>query len=68
MEKKTSSRKTIKRVFKEFTEVQATVAYLLIGQALEEGRYDKEGLVLFDGEERMVIDFLLNEAMEEYYK
>ena len=68
MEKKTSSRKTIKRVFKEFTEVQATVAYLLIGQALEEGRYDKEGLVLFDGEERMVIDFLLNEAMEGHCK
>ena len=59
-----NSSKTVSDIFDNLSEVQRTIAYELIGQALEIGDYDKEALVMFNNEERIVIDYLLYQAMK----
>ena len=55
--------KTVGDVFVNMNELQQEIAYEMIGQALEDGTYDKEALVMFNKEEQMVIKFLLLNAM-----
>lgn len=56
------SQKTIKDIFDNFSEDQKIIAYEIIGQALDSGDYDREALVMFNNEELIVMQFLLNEA------
>lgn len=55
--------KTIADVFNNLNDVQKTIAYEIIGQALENGDYDREALVMFNKEETRVIKYLLGFAM-----
>ena len=48
------------------SELQQEIAYEMIGQALEDGVYDREALVMFNKEEQMVMKFLLLNAMTFY--
>lgn len=59
-----SSPKTVRDIFDNLNEVQKTVAYEIIGQALEFGDYDREALVMFNKEESIVIKYLLDQAMK----
>lgn len=59
-----NSSKTIRDIFDNFSEAQRTIAYEIIGQALEVGDYDREALVMFNNEERIVMDYLLDQAMK----
>lgn len=56
------SQKTIKDIFDNFGEDQKIIAYEIIGQALDSGDYDREALVMFNNEELVVMQFLLNKA------
>lgn len=58
--------KTIRDIFDNMSELQQEIAYEMIGQALEDGIYDREALVMFNKEEQMVIKFLLLNAMTFY--
>lgn len=58
--------KTIRDIFDNMSELQQEIAYEMIGQALEDGVYDREALVMFNKEEQMVIKFLLMSAMTFY--
>lgn len=61
---RSNSSKTIQDVFDNFSETQRTIAYRIIGQALEVGDYDREALVMFNNEERIVMDYLLYQAIK----
>ena len=56
--------KTVKDIFDNFSEYQKTVAYEIIGQALEYGDYNREVLVVFNNEEKAIIKYLLDHAMK----
>lgn len=56
--------KTIKDIFDNLNDLQKTIAYEMIGQALECGDYDREAMVMFNKEETVVINFLLYFAMK----
>lgn len=58
--------RTIADVFNNMNDLQKEIAYEMIGQALEDGVYDREALVMFNKEEQMVIKFLLMNAMTIY--
>lgn len=58
--------KTIRDIFDNMSEQQKDIAYEMIGQALEDGVYDREALVMFNKEEQMVMKFLLLNAMTFY--
>lgn len=58
--------KTIRDIFDNMSELQQEIAYEMIGQALEDGVYDREALVMFNKEEQMVMKFLLLSAMTFY--
>ena len=58
--------KTIRDIFDNMSELQQEIAYEMIGQALEDGVYDREALVMFNKEEQMVMKFLLLNAMTFY--
>lgn len=58
--------KTIRDIFDNMSEYQKELAYEMIGQALEDGVYDREALVMFNKEEQMVMKFLLMNAMTIY--
>lgn len=58
------TQKTVADVFNNLNETQQTVAYEIIGQALEYGDYDREALVMFNKEELVVIKYLLEQAMK----
>ena len=58
------SPKTVRDIFDNLNEVQKTVAYEIIGQALEFGDYDREALVMFNKEESIVMNYLLDQAMK----
>lgn len=58
--------RTIADIFNNLNEQQKEIAYEMIGQALEDGVYDREALVMFNKEEQMVIKFLLLSAMTFY--
>ena len=58
--------RTIADVFNNMNDLQKEIAYEMIGQALEDGIYDREALVMFNKEEQMVIKFLLMNAMTIY--
>ena len=57
--------RTVADIFDNLSEYQKTVAYEIIGQALEIGDYDREALVMFNKEESLAIRFLLDKAMQE---
>ena len=57
--------KTVKDIFDNLSEVQRTVAYEIIGQALEYRDYNRDVLVMFNNEERAVIKLLLDNAMKD---
>lgn len=54
--------RTVAEIFDNLNEHQKDIAYEIIGQALENGNYDREALVMFNKEEQVVMRFLLNEA------
>ena len=56
--------KTIQDIFDNLSEQQKTIAYEIIGQALENGDYDREASVMFNKEEQIVIKYLLDRAMK----
>lgn len=58
--------RTIADVFNNMNDLQKEIAYEMIGQALEDGVYDREALVMFNKEEQMVLKFLLLNAMKFY--
>lgn len=58
------SDKTAREIFDNLSDKQKNVAYDLIGNALENGDYDREALCMFNKEEQAVIEFLLKEAMK----
>lgn len=58
--------KTVADIFNNLSDLQQEIAYEMIGQALEDGVYDREALVMFNKEEQMVIKFLLTKAMTFY--
>lgn len=58
--------KTIRDIFDNFNEQQKEIAYEMIGQALEDGYYDREAMVMFNKEEQLVMEFLLRSAMTIY--
>lgn len=58
--------KTIRDIFNNMSDLQQEIAYEMIGQALEDGVYDREALVMFNKEEQMVMKFLLLNAMTFY--
>lgn len=58
--------KTIRDIFDNMNELQQEIAYEMIGQALEDGVYDREALIMFNKEEQMVMKFLLLNAMTFY--
>lgn len=58
------TQKTTRDIFDNLNDVQKTVAYEIIGQALEFGDYDREALVMFNKEETIVIKYLLDQAMK----
>ena len=58
--------KTIRDIFDNMNELQQEIAYEMIGQALEDGVYDREAIVMFNKEEQMVMKFLLLNAMTFY--
>ena len=58
--------KTIADIFNNMNDPQKEIAYEMIGQALEDGIYDREALVMFNKEEQMVIKLLLMNAMTIY--
>lgn len=60
------SQRTIRDIFDNMSELQQEIAYEMIGQALEDGVYDREALVVFNKEEQMVMKFLLLNAMTFY--
>lgn len=60
------SQRTIRDIFDNMSELQQEIAYEMIGQALEDGVYDREALVMFNKEEQMVMKFLLLNAMTFY--
>lgn len=58
--------KTVADIFNNMSDQQQEIAYEMIGQALEDGVYDIEALVMFNKEEQMVLKFLLMKAMTIY--
>ena len=56
--------KTVKDIFDNMNEQQKDIAYDMIGQALEDGVYDREAMIMFNKEEQMVMKFLLLSAMK----
>lgn len=58
--------RTVAEIFDNLNEQQKEIAYEMIGQALEDGVYDREALVMFNKEEQMVMKFLLLSAMTFY--
>lgn len=58
--------KTIRDIFDNLSELQKSVAYEMIGQALDYGDYDREALVMFNKEECAVIQLLLMHAVKGY--
>ena len=58
--------KTVRDIFDNMNDQQREIAYEMIGQALDDGVYDREALVMFNKEEQMVIKFLLMNAMTIY--
>ncbi len=56
--------KTAQEIFDTMTGVQKNIVYELIGQALENGNYDREALVMFNMEQQMLVELLLREAMK----
>lgn len=62
------STKTIADIFNNLNDVQKDTAYEIIGQALDLGYYDREALVMFNNEESLVINYLLQCAMTMYIK
>ena len=59
-----NTHKTVKEVFDNFNETQRTIAYEILGQALDEGKFDREALVMFNKEELVVMWYLINEALK----
>lgn len=59
-----STSKTAADIFDNLNEVQKTVVYEIVGQALEFGDYDREALVMFNKEELVVIKYILDCAMK----
>ena len=57
--------KTVRDIFDNLSEYQRTVAYEMLGQALQYRDYNGEALVVFNNEERAVIKLLLNYAMKD---
>jgi dsDNA-binding SOS-regulon protein len=53
---------SIRDIFDSMTGIQENLAYELIGQALENGDYDREALVMFNKQQRMAIELLIKEA------
>ena len=58
--------KTVRDIFDNLSDLQKDIAYEMIGQALDEGVYDKGALLMFNKEEATVIKFLLSKAMTIY--
>ncbi len=56
--------KTARDIFDNLSDKQKDIAYELIGNALENGEYDREALSIFNKEEQVIIEFLLTEAMK----
>lgn len=60
------SQRTIRDIFDGLNETQKMLAYEMIGQALDEGIYDREALVMFNKEEGAMMKLLLTRAMTMY--
>lgn len=56
--------KTAKEVRDEFTNYEKYLTYELVGQALQNGHYNREALVMLDGEKRLLVELILREVME----
>lgn len=56
--------KTYREIFDSMTAIQKELAYELIGSALVNGDYNRETLVMFDNEQRNLIELLLKEALK----
>lgn len=56
--------KTIQDIFDNLNEQQKTIAYEIIGQALEIGDYYRGAFFMFNKEEQLVIKYLLDRAMK----
>lgn len=56
--------KTVKDIWNEFTDDERTLTYELVGQALDNGDYDREAMRMFDDEKRIVVGAIIKEAMK----
>ena len=56
--------RTVNDVWNEFTDDERTLTYKIVGQALENRDYDREALIMFDGEKRIVVEAIIKEAMK----
>jgi hypothetical protein len=55
---------TAKEVWDEFTNYEKYLTYELVGQALQNGYYNREALVMLDDEKRLLVELILREAMK----
>ena len=56
--------RTVNDVWNEFTDDERTLTYKIVGQALENKDYDREALIMFDGEKRIVLEAIIKEVMK----
>lgn len=56
--------RTVNDVWNEFTDDERTLTYKIVGQALENRDYDREALIMFDGEKRIVVEAIIKEVMK----
>lgn len=56
--------KTCKEIFDTFSDDQKTIAYHLVGQALETGIVDKEWFVVFNDEQQTLVCLLIDLALK----
>lgn len=56
--------RTVYDIWNEFTDNERMLTYELVGQALENRDYDREALIMFDDEKRIVVEAFIKEAMK----
>ena len=56
--------RTVEDIWNEFTDEERRLTYEPAGRALENGDYNREALIMFDDEKRIVVEAIIKEAMK----